>query len=145
MVSRRPWKKQPAFEPVAVRRSVYFPARFVRAFSRQTSCGSLSGKGFQCSHAFAPDAKGSPTFLDFCCEPRATLWQRLRKETSQPDRQSCRSRRSQPFHSDKSDLPLRSQRSKRQCSQTVRAPPHPAGRASCRERVSISVVVVTET
>src|SRR5437899_1285118 len=112
MVSRRSLKKQPAFEPVGVRRSVYFPARFVRAFSRRTFYGSLSDKESQYSRAIAPDAKGSPTFLDFCCEPRATLWQRLRKETSQPDRQSCRSRRSQPFHSDKSDLPLRSQRSK---------------------------------
>ena len=60
--SRRSWKTQPAFEPCRRSPSAYFPARFLRAFSRQTFCGSPSGKGSQCSHALAPDARDSPTF-----------------------------------------------------------------------------------
>src|SRR4030095_7006491 len=53
MVVRRSWKTQPAFERVGVRPSAYFPARFLRVFSRQTFCGSPSGKGSQRSHVLA--------------------------------------------------------------------------------------------
>ena len=91
--------RAPTMEKTAGVRTIWrspvcvFSNSICSSFFRQTSCGSLSGKGSQCSCALARDAKDSPTFCWRCFsrEPRVTPLQRLRKETSRLGRQSCRS------------------------------------------------------
>ena len=129
MVSRRSWKKQPAFAAFGARLSEYFPVRFLRAFSRQTFCGSPSGKGSQCLGALAPVAKDSPTFCWQCFsrEPRADTLAAPSERYIAAWPAELPLPQQQPFRCDKAVLPSPSRRSKRPCSQIARAPRHRAG------------------